>query len=130
MIEIPGWHQQAACRNSTVDFFSRSSTTRAEAKAICAGCPTFAECRKSVETHGDTDGVWAGEAGDELTKRYERVQREACTTRAIAIERGLKLHQEGLTVARAARVVGLSRQVLLHHVKEAVKDQAILQPFG
>lgn len=59
------WHRQAACKGQGDLFFAKTRDRIGEAKAICATCPVFDECREAVTI--DDRGVWAGTTTRERT---------------------------------------------------------------
>jgi len=43
--EVPAWRADAACHGRTALFYSPDRNDRAEAVAICEGCPVLEACR-------------------------------------------------------------------------------------
>lgn len=59
------WLNNAACRSiSTREFFEnfeeKDMAGRMKTLAICASCPSRAECQEYAESFSHTYGVWAG----------------------------------------------------------------------
>lgn len=66
----PSWHQRAACRDSTVDFFTETKAGIDAARALCRSCPVTPQC-----AHYGADepaGVWGGVAPAERGKGRRR----------------------------------------------------------
>lgn len=67
--------QQPACRNETELFFDEDNQESVEtAKALCAVCPMFTECRAlyfSFEDRADMYGVWFGSTREERRELKE-----------------------------------------------------------
>jgi Transcription factor WhiB len=73
--ERPWWHERAACRGQGASrWWPGRGKSLAPLKAICAGCPVQAECRRSaLERRGclDGGGIWGGTSARER-KRLRR----------------------------------------------------------
>ena len=72
--KLPGeWWDNAACKHADPElFFPESHTPRhriKEAKAICEGCPSRAECLEFALTPpAEMHGLWGGHTQKELQK--------------------------------------------------------------
>jgi WhiB family redox-sensing transcriptional regulator len=57
----PAWQARALCRAVGVDiFFKGAGESTDQARALCAACPTRAECLAAALEDVDTRGIWGG----------------------------------------------------------------------
>lgn len=61
------WAKDAACQETTVDFYSHDTEEKKKAKAICRECPVKLLCLQNAMNSQEIFGVW-GET-DELERR-------------------------------------------------------------
>lgn len=62
----PAWHEQAACRGRTDQFFqdgrgAEAQAVRQAALDLCAGCPVRTECFAYADAAEVRHGIWGGE---------------------------------------------------------------------
>lgn len=81
LVGRPAWHQQAACAEYPKEMFFPGRGESAEpARAVCAGCAVFDQCRAWTLTQDTTrlQGVWAGRLfSPGLTARRQRQPRSS-----------------------------------------------------
>ena len=73
MSETPSfeWQQQAACRNTTEDFFAEMVSKNV--KALCAGCPVAQQCLEYALVYKDY-GYWGGTTERERQRIRRRLK--------------------------------------------------------
>lgn len=62
------WAKDAACKETTVDFYSQSTAEKKAAKAICEECPVKFACLQSALDNKERFGIWGGADEIELRK--------------------------------------------------------------
>lgn len=62
------WAKDAACQDTTVDFYSQKTEVKREAKAICDSCPVRKICLQTALDNGERFGIWGGADETELRK--------------------------------------------------------------
>lgn len=64
LLARPEWHDRAACRShpDPTIFFPERGHPGTMAKAVCAACPTRAECLDAAMNTNE-HGIWGGTAG-------------------------------------------------------------------
>lgn len=62
------WAEDAACQNTTVDFYSQETAEKKKAKAICAECPVRFACLQNAMDTKEKFGIWGGCDEIELRK--------------------------------------------------------------
>ncbi len=73
----PGWHHDAACRDSDpAVFFPSTGDSLEPARAICATSPVARECLDEALRDRDTLGVWAGTSKNDRLKMRAQLVRE------------------------------------------------------
>lgn len=55
--EDMSWRDMAECRNTSIDFFARSSEV---AKDACSTCPVIKECLSFAVRNNERFGIWGG----------------------------------------------------------------------
>lgn len=82
----PEWFDRVLCRGKGQLFFSEDETDIAAAKAICAVCPVFGECRSYGA--GVEHGVWAGKSeADRLVEATRKSRSSALTDGSMGARR-------------------------------------------
>ena len=72
----PRWMARASCRGlGTAAFFGDTPDDLAAARAVCALCPTRADCLEFALDDRSLQGIWAGT--DEAERRKIRRRRRA-----------------------------------------------------
>ncbi|MDY7104571.1 MAG: WhiB family transcriptional regulator [Actinomycetota bacterium] len=65
LLTVESWWHEASCRNLTGElahlFFSEELGDIAQAKRICAECPTLAPCLEGAMQRREPWGVWGGQ---------------------------------------------------------------------
>lgn len=140
VLDRPAWQADALCLEyPDVEFFPEPDELDqvAAAKAICARCIVRDDCLAQAVAFGDTDGIWAGMAGDELAHRLDDVEQvrhrviyrtSAALERRLALEdrdaRALELRRDGKTLQAIADELGFnSREVARLAVQRAERDE-------
>lgn len=75
----PFWHEQAACRNTSVElFFSDDPADVRAALRLCRACPVQEPCRQQAMSDREHFGVWGGTTERERRRvfRAERRRRQ------------------------------------------------------
>ena len=62
------WAKDAACQDTTVDFYSQKTEVKREAKAICNSCPVKKICLQTALDNNERFGIWGGADEIELRK--------------------------------------------------------------
>lgn len=80
--EIPGWHDQAACRpelwadRKPPNFFASGGAVR-HAKAVCNDCPVVEQCLADAIANPWLLGIWGGTSESQRLAIRRRRAREA-----------------------------------------------------
>lgn len=83
----PGpWRRQAACKGNGRQMFPERGESAAPAKAMCASCPVFVECREWADENEvkPIHGFIAGESARERVSRRAAQRREVRESRTAA----------------------------------------------
>lgn len=70
--EDENWVAGAACRNSSLDFFSDDKTDVFMAKLICSDCPVQNVCLAEAMKRKEQYGVWGGTSEEERSVLFRR----------------------------------------------------------
>lgn len=82
LIDVPEWHERAACRGLDPDlFFPERGESTTAAKAICADCPVRPECLGFALTENEKFGIWGGKSERERRAARARIPRSERPTR-------------------------------------------------
>jgi WhiB family redox-sensing transcriptional regulator len=61
LVDRPGWHLDALCRERRdVNFYPERGESTAPAKSVCRDCLVRRDCLADAIEHREDDGVWGG----------------------------------------------------------------------